>query len=120
MIVWVNRPSNMYVSLAGYPPPTLHWYKITEGGGRAALTDDDWHSINTLLSHGNFLSISERWYQLTIRNVRGRDLGDYVCEGRNRHGRGSATIRVYGEWCVCVYVCLSVCVSICKRFWQRE
>ncbi|KAK2145100.1 hypothetical protein LSH36_703g01056 [Paralvinella palmiformis] len=77
-----NRQFDLTIEciISGYPPPTLHWYKITEGGGRKAITDDDWHSINTLLSHGNFLSISERWYQLTIRNVRARDLGDYVCE----------------------------------------
>lgn len=81
--------------VAGWPPPDMNWYKVEQQGGLKQITDDDKHSVNLLLSHGNFLSISEVWYQLTIFNVQAGDYGDYKCEGINKLGVHRANTYVY-------------------------
>lgn len=80
--------------MAGYPPPAMQWYKVV-GNGQTPIIDDDKHVINQMLSHGQQLSISEVWYQLTIINVQGNDYGYYICEGTNRLGKSQYKIQVY-------------------------
>lgn len=82
--------------VAGYPAPDMKWYHIYKG--QTALNpviDDDKHIINQLLSHGQVLSISEVWYQMTIINVQANDYGIYVCEGTNRLGSDKLNITIY-------------------------
>ena len=74
----------------------MKWYKVI-GDGLKEIQDDDKHTVHTLLSHGQTLSISERWYQLTIINVQANDYGKYVCEGSNVLGAHKSEITVYGK-----------------------
>ena len=67
------------------------------GDGYKPIGDDDKHTVHILLSHGQTLSISERWYQLIIINVQANDYGEYVCEGTNRLGTHKNKIIVYGK-----------------------
>ncbi len=39
----------------------------------------------------------ERWFQMVIRSVQANDFGDYICEGANQHGAGTATINLFGK-----------------------
>lgn len=80
--------------VAGYPPPEMRWYKEV-GNGLSPVIDDDKHIINQMLSHGQQLSISEVWYQMTIINIQGNDYGFYVCEGTNKLGTSQYRIQVY-------------------------
>jgi hypothetical protein len=73
----------------------MKWYKQLQGQTPVEVIDDDKHVINQLLSHGQQLSISEVWYQLTIINVQGLDYGNYTCQGTNKLGVGSFNIYVY-------------------------
>lgn len=82
--------------VAGYPAPDMKWYHIYKGQtALVPVIDDDKHIINQLLSHGQVLSISEVWYQMTIINVQANDYGVYVCEGTNRLGTDQLQITVY-------------------------
>lgn len=80
--------------VAGYPPPEMKWLKEV-GNGLVEVIDDDKHIINQMLSHGQQLSISEVWYQLTIINVQANDYGFYVCQGTNKLGYSQYRIQVY-------------------------
>jgi len=81
--------------VAGYPTPDMKWYRQVQGQTPIEVIDDDKHVINQLLSHGQQLSISEVWYQLTIINVQGLDYGNYTCQGTNKLGVGKFDIVVY-------------------------
>ena len=94
----------MFVT-SGYPAPNLKWYKRV-GTGLNLITDDDKHVIHSLLNHGQTLSISEVWYQLTIINVQANDYGEYVCEGENRLGYHQASLLVYGQLCQAYIICI--------------
>ncbi|ELU05193.1 hypothetical protein CAPTEDRAFT_219970 [Capitella teleta] len=80
--------------VSGFPAPDLKWYK-RNGVGKDLITDDEKHVIHALLNHGQTLSISEVWYQLTIINVQANDYGEYLCEGENRLGFHEASVIVY-------------------------
>lgn len=80
--------------VAGFPPPEMRWYKEV-GNGLAPVIDDDKHIINQMLSHGQVMSISEVWYQLTIINIQANDYGFYVCEGTNKLGTSRYRVQVY-------------------------
>ena len=54
--------------VSGFPQPELRWYQRVKDGLRP-ITDDEKHVIHVLLNHGQTLSVSEFWYQLTIINV---------------------------------------------------
>jgi len=73
----------------------MKWYKQVQGQAPIEVIDDDKHVINQLLSHGQQLSISEIWYQMTIINIQGNDYGNYTCQGTNRLGVGKYDIVVY-------------------------
>lgn len=79
----------------------MRWYKEV-GNGLTPVIDDDKHIINQMLSHGQQLSISEVWYQMTIINIQGNDYGFYVCEGTNKLGSSQYRIQVYGK-CLSTY-----------------
>ncbi len=34
---------------------------------------------------------------MVIRSVQANDFGDYICEGANQHGAGTATINLFGK-----------------------
>jgi limbic system-associated membrane protein len=91
-----NRQFDLTIDciVAGYPPPDMNWYKRV-GDGMTPIIDDDRHVINQMLSHGQQLSISEVWYQLTIINVLANDYGQYVCQGVNKLGNSSYNVVVY-------------------------
>lgn len=82
--------------VAGYPAPDMKWYHVYQGQtAMNPVIDDDKHIINQLLSHGQVLSISEVWYQMTIINVQANDYGVYICEGTNRLGTDMLNITIY-------------------------
>lgn len=74
----------------------MAWYKVVQNS-LVQIIDDDFHIINQMLSHGQQLSISEVWYQMTIINVRANDYGTYVCEGKNKLGGSQYNITVFGK-----------------------
>lgn len=80
--------------VAGYPAPNMNWYKIVNRG-RTPIIDDDFHTINQMLSHGQQLSMNEVWYQMSIINVRANDYGTYVCQGTNKYGTSQYNITVF-------------------------
>lgn len=80
--------------MAGYPLPDMQWYQVV-GQGVNPLIDDDRHVINQMLSHGQQLSISEVWYQMTIINVQGNDYGYYICGGTNLYGSDQYKIQLF-------------------------
>jgi len=82
--------------LVGFPTPDMKWYKQLQGQTPTEVITDDKHIVLQLLSHGQQLSISEVWYQLTIINVQGNDYGNYTCQGTNKLGMGKFDIHVYG------------------------
>lgn len=90
----------------------MRWYKEV-GNGLSPVIDDDKHIINQMLSHGQVMSISEVWYQLTIINIQANDYGFYVCEGTNKLGTSRYRIQVYGKITVTVmFSDYRVCVQL--------
>ena len=89
----------------------MAWYKVVHNS-LGQIIDDDFHIINQMLSHGQQLSISEVWYQLTIINVRANDYGTYVCEGKNKLGGSQYNITVFGMDFFNIYVCLYFKINI--------
>lgn len=91
--------------ISGYPEPTLRWYKWVKDGLQP-IADDDKHVIHVLLNHGEVLSMSEFWFQLTIINVQANDYGTYRCEGSNAMGTNGDNVTLYetsecqGPYCV--------------------
>jgi len=80
--------------IEGFPEPDLQWYQI-RNGGLDPISNDDRHIVHILYSHGQELSISEFWFQLTIINVLGNDYGIFICEGRNDLGISRANVTLY-------------------------
>lgn len=91
-----NRQFDLTIDciVSGYPAPNMNWYKV-ENNIMRPIIEDDWHVVNQMLSHGQQLSITDVWYQLTIINVRANDYGTYVCVGTNRYGSSQYNISVF-------------------------
>jgi limbic system-associated membrane protein len=81
--------------IAGTPEPELRWFQMEGEEGMIPIQNDDRHLIHTLHSHGNELSISEYWFQLTIINVQANDYGRFFCEGTNKLGSSGNYVSLY-------------------------